>query len=146
MKRNSLIGLVIILLTACSIPNKKEVTVYFENNSDMDSILTIKTYLNDTFYKTIQVRRNRSKIYDTSLIVSYEQVNNNSLKLKFMVDNKQDSTSCLLPVAEKDTVSYVHVNFLTIVFKKGYVVYEKTLERDSVVEHQFYCELVPRIN
>lgn len=124
----------------CNKENNKSISIYFENNSDLDSSLIIDTYINGSVYKAVTIKRNSQKIYDTSLKASFNQKKNKNLQLMFIVESSKDTTSCIIPADKIDSVYYLHVNYVRTVLQKGFVIYNRVLDKDSIAYRGFDCE------
>lgn len=139
MKR-LLYPLMLIALCCC---NKKgnDIVVLFENNSDVDSIINIETYIDDDFYKSVQVKRDTTRVRYEELLIKPPTEKKN-VKLLFVIGKSKDTASCIVykPVLNKK--SYVHVNFNELLFKKGFNYLGQMLQKDSIVRKNFYCEII----
>lgn len=130
-------------VVACEKKEDRRISIYFENNSDFSS-LDIDVYLNGDFCKTIIVPRDSTKIYDASLVASYVERGNENLQLKFLIKSTGDTVSFIGTSKQIDSIDYIHVNYIETVLRKGFVVYNRVLNKDSVAYKSFYCEPVFR--
>lgn len=144
MKKLFILIPLIYLFGSCDRESNKSIEIYFENNSGLDTSLIIDTYLNGSIYKPVTVRRDSQKTYDTSIKAFFKLKKNEDLQLMFISKLTHDSTNCTILNQQIDSVYYIHVNLVTTVFQKGFTVFNKVLEKDSVAYHSFYCEIIPK--
>ncbi|MEO8712273.1 MAG: hypothetical protein ABI405_09135 [Parafilimonas sp.] len=138
--------ILVFFLGGCNKRSDKYLLVYFENNSDVDTSLIIDTYLNGNIYKSVNVRRDFLKVYDDSLQIPVEKKRSEGLRLMFIIKSLHDTTVCTVANEKIDSVYYIHVNIVKTVFQKGFIVFDKTLDKDSLAYSSFYCELIPKRN
>lgn len=134
------------LLAGCSKTKNGYLSVYFENNSGKDTSLIIDTYLNGNMYNVVNVKQDSFRIYDDSIKVPFKIKSSENLKLMFVIKSTRDTTICFIPNKKIDSVYYIHVNAVKTIFPKGYIVFDKILDKDSVAYKSFYCEIVPKRN
>lgn len=132
-------------LAGCLTKNTNRVAVYLENSSDVDSVVYIKTFINDKFFKVVPVKRITTVVKYEKLIVELP-VKMDSVTLKFAISKTGDSTSCVLNSEMLSAGSPVHVNFKEIIFKKGFDYLGHILKNDSVVKREFYSEVFKNEN
>lgn len=132
-------------LAGCLTKKTSKVAVYIENNSDVDSVVFMKAFINDKFYKVVSVKRNRTLVTYEKLMVELP-VKMDSVILKFVISKTGDSTSCVLNSEMLSAESPVHVNFNEIIFKKGFDYLGHILKNDSVVKREFYSEVIKNEN
>lgn len=140
MKNQILLGCLFYFLCGCEGLKQKSILIKFENNSDLDTLLTIDTYVNSQNIKSTSVRRDSSKINDALVIIHVNEKPEKELEFRFIVQSTRDTTSCKILPSQFEKLGYIHVNFVKTVFRKGFVVFGKTLGRDSVAHNEFYCE------
>lgn len=134
------------LLASCGKKKNEYLSVYFENNSGKDTSLIIDTYLNGSMYKAVNVKQDSLRIYDDSIRIPFEIKNNEDLRLMFVIESTHDTTTCFIPNKKIDSVYYIHVNAVKTIFQKGFIVFDKILDKDSVAYKSFYCEIVSKRN
>lgn len=130
-------------LAGCLTKKADRVAVYLENNSDVDSVVHIKTFINDKFYKVVSVKRITTVVKYEKLIVELP-VNMDSVVLKFVIGKTGDSSSCFLNSEILSAKPIIHVNFSEIIFKKGFDYWGHILKNDSVVRRKFYSEIITK--
>ena len=133
--------LILFTLAGCFTKRTNSVVVYMENNSDMDSVINIKTLLNGKFYKVVPVKWNATVIKFVPLIVEFPD-KMDSITLTFLNINRGDSTSCVVHRKILNPKTWVHVNFNEVIFKKGSKYYDEILSKDSLVNYEFYSEII----
>lgn len=144
MKKLVIILFSISFLYGCGTSAKRSIIIRFENNSDLDTVLTIDTYLDGQNIKSTSVKRDLLNIYDTSVNISVKGVEKQKVELQFIIESTHDTASCIISPQQADRLGYIHVNFVKKVFEKGYLVFDKILDKDSVVHRDFYCELIDK--
>jgi hypothetical protein len=132
--------LVLFILAGC-FTKRSEVVVYMENNSDLDSVINIKTLINGKFYKVVPVKRNTIAVKLVPLIVKFPD-KMDTVKLTFINSNRGDSSSCVVRREILSPKTWVHVNFNQVVFRKGRRFYDRILERDTLMGREFYSEII----
>jgi len=135
--------LVLFTLTGCFTKGKNEVVVYMENNSDVDAVINIKTLINGRLYKVTPVKRQSTADILVPLVVKFPD-NMDSIKLTFINSNRGDSASCVVHRELVGPKTWVHVCFNELIFKKGFKLYDKVLNRDSLMDYKFYAEIINR--
>lgn len=135
--------LILLIFSGCLTKRINNITVYFENNSDVDSVINIKTFINDRFYKVVSVKRNITVVRYEKLIIDIP-VKTDNVILTFVITNTGDSTNCVLNSEMLRTESSVHVNFNETIFKKGFNYLGQILRRDTIVRHEFYSEIIAK--
>ena len=140
MKNWIIIGCLFCFLCGCGGSKNRSIPIRFENNSDLDTLLTIDTYVNGQNVKSTPVRRDSSKINDASASIDIKENPEQELEFRFIIQSTRDTASCKISPRQIEKLGYIHVNFVKTVFGKGFVVFGRTLDKDSVAHHEFYCE------
>jgi hypothetical protein len=140
MKKPMILICIICIFLSCESVKDNSISIYFENNNDLDSTLIIDTYVNGEMCASTKVNRNTTRLYDASEIVKFKENGNEAVSFKFIVKSKEDSTTCTIQNNQLDSIYYLHVNFVTTVFAKGFTVFDRVLEKDSVAHHEFSCQ------
>ena len=142
MKNWIVINCLFCFLCSCDTSKSRSIPIRFENNSGLDTLLTIDTYVNGRNVKSTPVRRDSLKINDASASVDIKENPNQELEFRFIIQSTHDTASCKILPQQIEKLGYIHVNFVKTVFEKGFVVFGKTLDKDSVAHHEFYCEAI----
>jgi hypothetical protein len=119
----------------------ENISIYFENNSDLEKSIFIDTYINEKFYRTVSVR-NLDNVYDTSLQIHFDKSKLKYLHFMFIVPSSNDTAKCVISVQEINKINHVHVNLVKAVFQKGFDYAGRVLTKDSVVHKIFYSEVL----
>lgn len=135
--------LILFALAGCLTKKTNRIAVYLENNSDVDSVVHVKAFINDKLYKVVSVKRITTVVKYEKLIVELP-VKMDSVILKFVISKTDDSTSCVLNSGMLNAESSVHVNFNEVIFKKGFDYLGHILQNDSVVKRKFYSEVITK--
>lgn len=64
-----------------------KVVVYMENNSDVDSVINIRTLVNGRLYKVVPVKKNMTVVNFVPLIVEFPD-KTDSIRLTFINSNR----------------------------------------------------------
>ncbi|TAH17233.1 MAG: hypothetical protein EAZ08_14145 [Cytophagales bacterium] len=142
MKSWIIIGCSFCFLCGCYGFKTKLIPIRFENNSSLETLLTIDTYVNGRNVKSTTVKRDSLKIYDASAIVDVDP--DQELEFRFIMQSTHDTASCKVSSQQIKKLGYIHVNFVKMIFEKGFVVFGRTLDKDSVAHHEFYCEAIDK--
>lgn len=135
--------LILLIFSGCLTRRINNIAVYLENNSDVDSVITIKTFINDRFHKVVSVKRNTTVVGFEKLMLEIP-VETDNVILTFVINKSGDSTSCVLNSERLKAESSVHVNFNETVFKKGFNYLGHILKRDTIIRHEFYSEVISK--
>jgi hypothetical protein len=144
MKKHIIIGCVFCFLSGCHGFESKSIPIpiRFENNSDLDTLLTIDTYVNGRNIKSTSVRRDSLKINDALTIIEINP--DKELEFRFTIQSTHDTASCRISPLQVEKLGYIHVNFVKTIFKKGFVVFGRILDKDSIAHQEFYCEAIDK--
>jgi hypothetical protein len=144
MKKLIILICMFSIICGCSESIHRSISIQFENNSDLDTVLTINTYLNGRDVKTTRVRRDSLKINDASENIIVNESADKKMEFRFIIQSTHDTASCFVSPQQIGKLKYIHVNFVTTVFEKGFVIFDRVLDKDSVVHHEFYCEPIDK--
>jgi hypothetical protein len=140
MRHLTFIAGMIVLLSGC-VKKPPEVYIWIENSSDVTKELPIATYLNGKLVDE------RVITGDSIIGMKYsfklplvQQVDQYTLDFKAMGGNETVSYKFSTDTLNKGSI--VHVNYVEVLFKKGYQYYSETLTKDTIVEKKFYAELL----
>lgn len=141
---NKLITIVCLLYFFCSCDESKSISIpiRFENNSGLDTLLIINTYVNGRNVKSTPVKRDSLKINDASAIIDLKP--DQELEFRFIIQSTHDTAICKISSRQIEKLGYIHVNYVKTIFEKGFVVYGRILDKDSLVHHEFYCEAIDK--
>jgi len=129
-------------LSGCDRLKSRSIPIRFENNSGLDTLLIIDTYVNGRNLKSTPVRRDSLKINYASAIVNINS--DQELVFRFIIQSTKDTASCRVLPQQIEKLGYIHVNFVKTVFEKGFVIFGRILDKDSIVHQEFYCEPIDK--
>lgn len=139
--RWSLLILKLTLLLFMSCKNSKSLNIYYENGSDINSEVIIETFLEDNLIDNRTVRRGDTLIHWELLSIKLPK-SDDSIRLRFKVPETNYNSECTISKSQISSKTWLHVALKEVVFKKGDRIPGKILEKDSIMERKFYCELV----
>ncbi len=112
-----------------------------ENNSDIKPAIEITTSVNDSFYAVHTVKCVKEKITNTNFIIT-TPIKWDIIKLKFSINGYLDTSICNIIRDSVKNEIVVHVNLNEILFKKGWNYKSYILDKDTIVQKQFYSEVM----
>lgn len=131
------------LLASCG-PSKKTLEVWIENSSDLHDSIEVLTYLDDSLMDKRIVRRDSIADAYSPFLIDYNMSGNKKEHvLRFAIPDLQKQTSCLISTDSVAKGVWIHVNHVEQVWRKGRQIENEVLERDSVYDNSFYCEIIP---
>lgn len=136
-----IVSVLLLMFTSCFLKTTNKMAICIENNSDVDSVVNIKTLVNGKFYKLVPVKRNFTIVHFERFFIEFPAKTNN-VELTFVVDRSKDTAKCIIHKDSLTAKSCIHVNFNETVFRKGNQIYDQILQKDSLIQKAFYCEIV----
>ncbi|HEY1201775.1 MAG TPA: hypothetical protein VGE79_12370 [Niastella sp.] len=111
-----------------------------ENNSETLPAITVSTYVNGSLYNTQQVEHDSASIRWKSFRLALP-ADGDSINMMFTIAESSSKTACTIIRKDLTSKSWIHVNYSEVLFKKGDQYFDHVLDRDSIVERKFYCEV-----
>jgi hypothetical protein len=115
--------------------------IYYENCSDVNEKVSVETYLDGKLIDTRDVIKGDTLVKMDNLKLKLSDIGD-TVKLQFRIQGKGYHSECNFSKNAITQNSWVHVNLREILFRKGDQVPGQVLEKDSLIEKEFYCELV----
>ena len=129
-----------ILIFCAGCHSNETLDIYIENGSLSQKTIPLEIYLDGKLVKEVDVTRKDNIV--SSKHVQLLLPETNEVKLIFKIPQTEWKTECVFKKGELSKKTWIHVALSELEFKKGYQYMGRTLERDTVVERKFYCELV----
>jgi hypothetical protein len=120
---------------------KRELTISLENSSSVNRKIVIETLLGVNTIDKREVVKGENVVNFESFNLALPN-NTDSVCLQFKVLGTNYVTKCNFLQSQIKKRSWVHVNFSEVLFRKGYKLFERILDKDTVIERRFYCELM----
>jgi hypothetical protein len=99
--------LLLPVIIACCNEKSDRVVILVENNSDIDPVVYLRTYIDGKFIKTIEVKRDTSKVQFERLLIEHAFRQNNTITLGFTIERSNDTTSCVVSREQLTDKSFV---------------------------------------
>ena len=128
-----------LILGSCQ--HSKSINIYYENSSDVNEKISLETFLNGKLIDTRVVNRGDTLIKMSNLSLNLDNIGD-TFRLQFSVPEKSYKTECAFSTKELKEGSWIHVNLREIMFHKGDQIPGGVLAKDSIMDGDFYCELV----
>ena len=119
----------------------KVIKIAIENNSDLKHSIEISTYLGDSLIDKRMIKRDTSKVSFSNFEVNLSKAEGKK-EFSFIVTGSNERTNCIVFLDSLDKTALLHVNYLEVLFKKGYQYKSEILTKDTVVQKEFYCEIM----
>jgi hypothetical protein len=136
-----LICLLILIVYACT--PKASVNIWIENSSDIKDSIYVKTFLGDSMVDQRPIYRDSiaDRIFPFTIQLPKAK-NGKYFTFRFITFPENLETSIIINVDSVEAISFLHVNYVETLFKKGYVIFSDTLKADSIIKKEFYSEIV----
>lgn len=129
----------ILILGSCK--GSENLNIYYENISDVNEKVSVETYLDGKLIDTRVVSKGDTMVKMDNLKLKMSDIGD-TVNLQFRIQGKGYHSECNFSKKGITQNSWVHVNLREILFKKGDHIPGQVLEKDSIMEREFYCELV----
>lgn len=131
-----------ICLCSCG-SDKENISVWIENNSDVNREIEVSTYLNDSLVDKRYIEKDSIADRVASFKIDLKLAGKKKeSKFKFVSSIDQDQTSCVVNLDSINKSTLLHVNYVRRLLRKGYHFNNDTLKSDSIIRKEFYCELI----
>lgn len=132
----------LIFLSSCE-KNKKLVNVWIENDSNINNRIEFSTFLNDSLIDKRIIERDSvaDRISTFKVELKLKDVKE-QWKFRVVASVNGQETVCKVYADSINKVALLHVNYVERVIRKGNIIYQDTLKYDSIVQKQFYCEVM----
>lgn len=141
--RMKLIYLIVIsfLLSGCGI-HEKNIAIWIENDSDLYKSIEVSTFLDDSLMDKRHIEKDSiADRYSPFYLELNLPGQKKESTFKFVVSIDGDQTSCEINIDTLDKSTFLHVNYVERLLKKGAQFDNDTLKRDTVYRKDFYCEI-----
>ena len=132
--------LICLISLNCKTRNR-EITISIENSSHIQKKIVVESLLNGHSIDKRDVVKGENTVHLESFKIPISN-NQDSISIAFKVLGTQYNAKCNFSPKQITNATWIHVNLNEIVFKKGYEYNGRILEKDTIIEKFFYCELV----
>jgi hypothetical protein len=141
MKVFYLIFLTLLGLSSCK-RHKEHISIWIENNSDLNSYMEFSTYIDDSLVDKRKI--NKDSIADNiqPFGVEFTPGKYKILIFRFVSSIRGESVRCVVNIDSISKSSLLHVNYVYRVLRKNPLVDQPDLQKDKLLRKDFYCELI----
>jgi hypothetical protein len=135
------------LLSSCGSSRSRTIPIWIENSSNANRVIQIATFVDDSLYDIRSVYRDSiaDRILPFNAILKSPK-NKSGWTFKFKNEDTKEETACIVPEDSISNISFLHVNYVEMIYKKGFDVNGIILMKDSVVKRSFKCQPVYRLS
>jgi hypothetical protein len=138
-----LVPLFIILIISYGCTKKGTVNIWIENSSDIKDSIYVKTFIGDSLVDQRQIYRDSIADRIIPFAIHLPKAKNvQYFTFRFVALPENSESSTVIRVDSIEAISFLHVNYVETLFKKGYVIFTDTLKADSIIRKDFYSEIV----
>lgn len=140
MKPNKIYNYLLLCVFICLSCQNKQIKISLENTSKVSDSINIDIELDNKLLKNVWVKKGKETITYEKLNIDYPS-NKTEVQLNFKLKSTGETTGIIVKRDSITQYALVNVNFIEIVFFKGFKLGTRVLDKDSLVKREFYSDV-----